>query len=445
MSGPIEQARFTCAIGAMQSVVSIPRALPILHSGPGCGTMVAGFFERASGYAGGGTAPCTNFSEAEVVFGGEERLRSVIESSYKVLKSDLQVVLTGCAADIVGDDTARVVREFRDRGRPIVFAETAGFKSSNYVAHSTVVNAIVDQFVGEATPDAAAKEKGLVNVFASIPYQDPFWKGNLSELKRILEGIGLRANILFGSESSGVEEWKAIPRASFNVLVSPWYGLPIVERLQEKYGQPYFRFPYIPIGGNETTRFLRAIAEFASREGRADIDPARVEAFIAREEEAFYLEIQSLATFLLEFRYGLPAWAQIVHDASYVVGMSRFLLHEVGIVPKELVVADGTPEEFQAGVRASLEAASNTRSFALSFEPDAGKAREGLRSAAHAGRGLLIGSGWDKSLAKERGMDFLSAANPSPYRLVLGAGYLGYRGGLRLVEDIYDRVLATYA
>jgi nitrogenase molybdenum-iron protein beta chain len=57
----------------------------------------------------------------------------------------------------------------------------------------------------------------------------------------------------------------------------------------------------------------------------------------------------------------------------------------------------------------------------------------------------LIGSGWDKSLAKERGMDFLSAANPSPYRLVLGAGYLGYRGGLRLVEDIYDRVLATYA
>jgi nitrogenase molybdenum-iron protein beta chain len=444
MSGFVEQARFTCAIGAMQSVVAIPRALPILHSGPGCGTMVAGFFERSTGYAGGGTAPCTNFSETEVVFGGEDKLRSIIESSYKILKSDLQVVLTGCTADIVGDDTGRVVREFREAGKPIVHAETAGFKSSNFVSHSVVVNAIVDQFVGEAEA-GAGKEAGLVNVFASVPYQDPFWKGNLSELKRLLEGIGLKVNLLFGPESKGVSEWKSIPRAQFNVLVSPWYGLPIVERLKEKYGQPFFRFPYIPIGGNETTRFLRELAAFSGHEGGFPLDEARVEAFIAREEEEFYMEIQSLATFLLEFRYGLPAWTQILHDASYVVGMSRFLLHEVGLVPKELFIVDGTPEQFQPEIRANLATASDKREFSLSFEPDAGAAQEVLRGTSHQGRGLLIGSGWEKALAREKGLDYLSAANPSPVRLVLTTGYLGYRGGLRLVEDIYDRVLATYA
>jgi nitrogenase molybdenum-iron protein beta chain len=438
MSTVIEQERYTCAIGAMQSVVAIPHALPILHSGPGCGTMVAGFFERSSGYAGGGTAPCTNFSESEVVFGGEEKLRSVIESSYKVLKSDLQVVLTGCTADLVGDDTARIVREFRESGRPIVFAETAGFKSSNYVSHSTVVNAIVDQFVGDADPSLAKDEK-LVNVFASIPYQDPFWKGNLSELKRLLEGIGLKANILFGLESGGVAEWKTIPRAGFNIIVSPWYGLPIVEHLKEKYGQSYFRFPYIPIGGNETTRFLREVAAFAN------LDKAVVEAFIEREEEAFYMEIQSLATFLLEFRYGLPSWTQILHDSSYVLGMSKFLLHEVGIVPKELFITDGVPEEYQAEIRSILDATSDKKKFPLSFQPDAGAAQEVIRKTEHSGRGLLIGSGWEKALAKEKGLDFLSAASPSPFRLVLTTGYLGYRGGLRLIEDIYDRVLGTYA
>jgi nitrogenase molybdenum-iron protein beta chain len=438
MSGLIEQARYTCAIGAMQTVVAIPRALPILHSGPGCGTMVAGFFERSSGYAGGSTAPCTNFSETEVVFGGEERLKSVIEGSYRVLKSDLQVVLTGCTADIVGDDTARVVREFRNEGKPIVHAETAGFKSSNYVSHSVVVNAIVDQFVGEAE-SGTEKEKGLVNVFATIPYQDPFWKGNLSELKRLLEGIGLKPNILFGQESGGVAEWKSIPRASFNIFVSPWYGLDIVEHLKEKYGQPYFRFPYIPIGGNETSRFLRELAAYAHLEG------PKVDAFIAREEEAFYMEIQSLATFLLEFRYGLPAWTQIIHDASYVLGISKFLLHEVGIVPKELFIADGTPEAFQEEIRGILASTSDKKSFPLVFEPDAGKAQETIRASSHPGRGLLIGSGWEKALAREKGLDFLSAANPSPVRLVLTTGYLGYRGGLHLVEDIYDRVLGTYA
>ena len=122
MTRAIEQQRFMCGIGGMQTVVAIPRAVPILHSGPGCGNMVAGFFERSSGYAGGSTAPCTNFSETEVVFGGEKRLENIIRNSYKILDTDLQVVLTGCTSAIVGDDAGSVTKNFADEGRPIVYA-----------------------------------------------------------------------------------------------------------------------------------------------------------------------------------------------------------------------------------------------------------------------------------------------------------------------------------
>jgi nitrogenase molybdenum-iron protein beta chain len=438
MAGIIEQERYTCAIGAMQTVVAIPRAVPILHSGPGCGTMVAGFFERASGYAGGSTAPCTNAGENEVVFGGEEKLATVIEGANQVLDSDLQVVLTGCTTGLVGDDVARVVKRFREQGRPIVHVETPGFRSNNYVSHSSVVNAIIDQYVGDA-PRNVPRNPDLVNVFATVPYQDQFWKGNLRELKRILRGIGLKPNILFGPESGGVAEWKTIPNARFNILVSPWAGLEIVRHLEEKYGQPWFQFPYLPIGGNETARFVRGVAEFA------ELDPQRVKAFWKREEAGFYEEIQSLATFLLEFRYGLPSYYHAIHDASYVVGLARFLLNEVGIVPKEQFVVDGVPEAHQEAIRAALAATSDKRTIPVTFDPDAGKAQDAIRAAQHAGRGLLIGSGWDKLLAKEKGLDFLSASAPSPYRLVLTTGYLGYEGGLRLIEDIYNGVLATYA
>ena len=62
----------------------------------------------------------------------------------------------------------------------------------------------------------------------------------------------------------------------------------------------------------------------------------------------------------------------------------------------------------------------------------------------HPGRGIILGAGWDKYLAKEKGYDFLSIENPSPYRLVLTTGYVGFKGGLRLIEDIYDVVLASY-
>jgi len=440
VTGIIEQERYTCAIGAMQTVTAIRRAIPILHSGPGCGTMVSGFFERAKGYAGGNTAPCTNSGENEVVFGGEAKLRQVIQGSYQVLESDLQVVLTGCTAGIVGDDVGQVVKEFQEAGKPIVHVDTTGFKSNNYVSHSHVVKAIIDQYVDRfhQGQTRTRTRNQLVNVFATLPYQDPFWKGNLSELKRILEGIGLQVNILFGPESGGVAEWQRIPQAFANILVSPWPGLEIVQHLEQKYGQPFYQFPHLPIGSNETARFLRGVARFA------ELEPVRVEAFIAREEQAFYEEIDSLATFLLEFRYGLPGYVHVIHDASYVVGMSKFLLHEVGIVPREQFIVDNTPEAFQAGIRAELATTSSKRTIPLTFDPDAGRAQEAIRGFRHPGRGLLIGSGWDKLLAQDKGFDFLSASAPSPYRLVLTTGYLGFRGGLRLIEDIYDRVLATY-
>lgn len=445
MSVIIEQERYTCAIGALQSVVAIPKAVPILHSGPGCGNMIQGFFERSTGYAGGNTSPCTNFSEKEVVFCGVERLRQVITNTYKVLNTELQVVLTGCTAGIVGDDVGMLVKEFQDEGKPIVGVETAGFKCSNFEAHSLVVNAIIDQYVSlfeEENPGRS--KKNTVNLFASLPYQDPFWKGNLNEYKRLLEGIGLKVHVLFGPESKGVAEWQQIPRANFNILVSPWYSQPIVEHLEERYGQPYAHFPHIPIGANETERFLREISAFANKQG-ADLDEIAAERFIRHEREAYYEEIDNLATFLLEFRYGLPNHVHILHDAGYVLGLSKFLLHEVGIIPKEQFAVDNTPEQFQAQIRAELKTASDKRDIPLIFEPDAGKAQQVIRGLKHNGRGLIIGSGWDKELAKEKAYDFLSASVPSPYRLVLTTNYAGFSGGLRVIEDIYDAVLATYS
>jgi nitrogenase molybdenum-iron protein beta chain len=444
MSGIIEQERYTCAIGALQSVVAIPRGVPILHAGPGCGNMIQGFFERSTGYAGGSTSPCTNFSEREVVFGGVDRLRENIKNTYKVLDTDLQVVLTGCTSGIVGDDVDSVVEEFRDQGKPIVAVETPGFKCSNFEAHSLVVNAIIDQYVARSEAENPARsEKQTVNLWASVPYQDPFWKGNLREYKRLLEGLGLKVHVLFGPDSAGVSEWKHIPRANFNILVSPWYSLPIPELLEEKYGQPFIRFPFVPIGANETERFLRQVIAFAAEQD-AGLDAEKAEAFLIKERDGYYEEIDNLATFLLEFRYGLPNHAHILHDAGYVVGLSKFLLHEVGIVPKEQFVVDNTPERFQEAIAAVLAATSDKKTIPLYFEPDAGKAQDVIRSVTNKGRGIIFGSGWDKELAKEKDFDFLSISVPSPYRLVLTTNYVGFSGGLRVIEDIYDAVLATY-
>lgn len=437
MSKFIEQPRYSCALGAQQSVIAIKKAVPILHSGPGCGDKISRLLGQGEGYAGGNTVPCTNASESEIVFGGEEKLDSVINGAFRVIDADLYVVLTGCTSDIVGDDIGQVTGAYQDQGKPIVYAETGGFKSNNYASHETVVKAIIDQYVDKFKL-GTTKIKGLVNVFATIPYQDPFWNGNLEEIKRILAGIGLKVNILFGSGSAGVQEWKTIPQAEFNIVVSAWPGLGIAKHLENKYGTPYFHFPYLPVGGVETTKFLRQVTDFAA------LDKEKAEAFIKREEEKFYMHIERTADFMLEFRYGLPRRFYTILDASYAIGFSKYLLNELGILPAKQFIIDDTPEEFQAAIAEQFKNISELRSAAVSFSVDGGAIQEEIRTDVHKNRALIVGSGWERDLAKEIGADLLIVSVPVAYRLVLNCGYAGYNGGLRVIEDIYDRVLDTY-
>ena len=76
MSGIIEMPRYSCSLaGAQYTVHAIDRAIPILHSGPGCA--FTNFFGQnfasglqGAGYAGGLSVPSTNLYEKQIVFGG---------------------------------------------------------------------------------------------------------------------------------------------------------------------------------------------------------------------------------------------------------------------------------------------------------------------------------------------------------------------------------------
>lgn len=442
MSCAIEQPRYTCALGSCQSVVAIKRGVPILHSGPGCGVQVSRIIGQGEGYAGGSTMPCTNAEEADVVFGGEKKLRDVVENSFKVIDGDLYVVITGCTAAITGDDVAAVVGEFQEDDKPVVYVEEGGFKSNNYESHSRLVKAIINQYVDKFSEDREVIP-GLVNVFANIPYQDPFWNGNLEQLKRVLTGIGLKVNILFGNESEGVSEWLTIPQAEFNLFVGSWAGLDIVKHLKRKYGTPYLHFPYTPIGARETSAFLRAVAEFGN------LDKEKVEAYIDREERKFYSHIDKMASFMLEFRYGIPRRFYTIADSSTALGFSKFFLNELGIIPGIQFIVDDTPEKYQQDILDQFSKISDLkkREVSVVFDPDAGLAQQKLKEDAKGyedKRLLILGSSWDKHIADELHADLLIVSVPVQHRLVMNCGYAGYEGGLRAIEDIYDRVLATY-
>lgn len=436
----IEQPRFGCALAGQQTVVAIPGARPIIHAGPGCSgkaydfaSMGAGF--QGDNYAGGSHISCTNASEEDVVFGGEQKLRNTIDGALQVIKGDLFVVLSGCTSDIVGDDSISIAKSFAEQGKPVVGTETAGFKGTSYYGHLRVVEAIIEQFIGDVTPKI---EKGLVNVFSVVPYQDPYWRGDLREIKELLEGIGLKVNILFGVGSKGVEEWKTIPNAEFNLLLSPWVGLETVELLKEKYGTPYLHIPVLPVGPIATGAFLRKVAEYAK------LDDAKVEAVIAEGEKWFYDYFITLADFIAEFRNNLPAELYTVADSAYALGVTNFLVNELGFIPKGTYIIDDPKDSYKSKIEKTFHEIADTVEGTLVFEPDGGLVQEDIRKRlGNSHRALILGSNWEKFLAQETKNVYGFLSLPINQAVVTDETVVGYRGGVHLLSEAYNSIFRS--
>jgi nitrogenase molybdenum-iron protein beta chain len=438
----IEQIRYVCAIGAMHSASAIPRVIPITHCGPGCADkqfMNVAFYNgfQGGGYGGGAVVPSTNTTEREVVFGGAERLNELIEAALKILDADLFVVLTGCISDLVGDDIPAVVTKFQKQGVPIVYAGTGGFLGNNFTGHEIVSKAIIDQYVGDYT---GPRETGSVNVWSLLPYHNTFWRGDLEEIKRILKGIGLKVNVLFGHESGGVAEWKAIPKAQFNLVLSPWLGLETAQHLQKKYGQPYLHVPVIPIGAKQTGAFLRQVTEFAH------LDAATAEVFIQSEETHYYKYIEDFSDFYAEYWWGLPAKFAVVGDSAYNLALTNFLVNQLGLIPGRQIITDNPPEEFREAIRAQYLNIAGDVSTDVEFEEDSYTIHQKLRETDFGHNPpIIFGTTWERDLAKEMKGAIIEVGFPASYEVVLSRSYIGYRGALTLLEKIYTTIVGASA
>lgn len=424
MAKLLDKQRYKCAMGAMQTVQAITRAIPVLHSGPGCAQKLSDS-SGSSGYFSPNIFPCTSINEKDVVFGGVKKLHSTIENALKVIDADLYVVLTGCIPEIVGDDTGEVVSEFADAEKPVIFASTAGFKGNNYKGHEQVIDAIVDQYLKKSDN----RQKGLVNIWADVPYQDLFWLGNIRELEKLIEEIGLTPNTIFGY-NRGIENINRIPEAEFNLLVSPWVSLKNMKNMEKKLGIPYLHYPTLPIGAYETSKFLREVGNYAG------IDKEKIESVINKHEDYYYYLIERYADLFLENRV-INKQFTVVADAQYALGITKFLANDLGLVPAKQFIVDDTPKEFRNAIAEEFTRLNYDLKAEVSFETDSYKIHEEIKNHDYHGYPLILGSYYDKELTERLKGNYLNISWPVKDKVVFDDFYVGYTGGIRLIEDIY--------
>lgn len=420
MSGIIEKPRYSCALGgALNTITAINNHVPIIHGGPGCGVQLfygqsftSGF--RGSGWIGGVAVPSTNTYEKEVVFGGEPRLKEQIEKTIELIDGDRYVVLTGCTSELIGDDVKGILSEFQNN-ESIVFAETAGFRGSSYDGYEILLNALIDQVV-EKQP----KQDKMVNIIGIVPSQDVFWEGNLAEIERILNNIGLEVNTLFNGK-----DVKDLSAAALNIVLSPWVGVKAAQKLEENYGIPYIINP-LPIGVDETNNFLIKVGEIL------DVDVSEV---TEKEEAITYKSIEKVADFIIDFDVQLK-FATIT-DSNYAIALNKFFVNEFGWIPSLAIISDEVPENYRDLIRKELNF-DKTLSPQVLFESDSYKIWDIVEKERPD---FIFGSSLDKDFAANIGATRLSLAFPITDRVVLDRGYAGYRGAINLLEDSLSEVV----
>ncbi|MBO7453667.1 MAG: hydrogenase [Clostridiales bacterium] len=431
MAKILDKQRYKCALAAMQTVQAIDRALPILHSGPGCAQKLSDT-NGSSGYFSPNIFPCTSINEKDVVFGGVKKLNSTIENALKVIDADLYVVLTGCIPEIVGDDSGEVVSRFEDADKPVIYAPTAGFKGNNYKGHEQVVDAIIEQYLKKSDK----KQKGLVNIWADVPYQDLFWLGNLRALEQLVAELGLTPNTIFGY-NRGIENINKIPEAEFNLLVSPWVGLGNVKKMERKFGTPYLHYPTLPIGATETSKFLREVGKFAG------VAEEKIEAVVKEHEDYYYYLIGRYADLFLENRV-INKQFTVVADAQYSLGITKFLVNDLGLIPAKQFVVDDTPKNYRDQIAEEFKKLNFGIEADVSFETDGFKIHNEIKEHDYHGYPLVLGGYYDKEVTESLKGNFLNISWPVQDKVVFDRSYVGYEGGIRLIEDSYTVAVSRF-
>lgn len=422
MPESIERSRYGCNLhGALQTLLQVNGVVPILHSTPGCG--IQNYIANkaggsSSGYLTGYSIPNSNVYEKQIIFGGTSRLREQIKNTVKVLKGDLYVTLSGCEAEMVGDDIISMTQEIVDQGETAIYYRAPGFKGEQHVGYEGVIDAIITQLPA-VTKVNTETEIGLVNIFGIIPKQDIYWQGNLDEIERILNQLNLKVNKLFGY-NQGVENWKKVPTAQLNLVVSKW-GLKAAEKLEKTYGTPYISVNDVGLGVEDVEEIVYKIVE------KLEVDKQKTKDYLAEEKERFTHALSQIVEYYYD--YDFQRQVVIVGDESTVIRYGRFLSTYFGMEVQAAIITDFVGE---SGKQVTSQAIS-------AFTQEVYYAKDGReidKIIENADAEVIFGSGFENQIAKKQNIPNYIISYPAFGKVIIGKSDIGYRGAVSVIEEI---------
>lgn len=326
---------------ALRILTGIKESVTIIHGPRGCAA--AGLYHVA---AGSNTRwIVTNLDERDTIMGADRKLRKAVTELNHRYHPKVVFIVGNPVVAINNDDIQSVVEELHEElDLLIVPIYVTGFSSQNAVSgYDTALHALLKYLSGN---NPAAEKNGAVNLLSVAEH--PL---DRQEARNLLEGLGLKLNVL--PDNSSVEAFKSAPVARASIPLCPDAPEYLGTILQEKYGVPFINAPR-PVGIEGTGRWLKEIGAALDIAATADElhtrkseETARLLGDFSLEGTKVYISLSSANAFslisLVEELGGVVAGVTVTHlDRLHVRSLNELAVRNPGL---QVHVSDG--QEFE--------------------------------------------------------------------------------------------------
>jgi nitrogenase molybdenum-iron protein beta chain len=349
-------------------------------------------------------------------------------------------VSTTCMAEVIGDDLNAFIKTAKEKGSvpaeyDVPFAHTPAFVGSHVTGYDNALKGILEHFWnGKAgtAPKLERKPNGKINFIGGF---DGYTVGNIREIKRIFELMGIEYTILadnsdvFDTPTDGefrmydggttLEDAANAIHAAATISMQQYCTektLPFIGG----HGQEVVAFNH-PIGVGATDEFLMTLSRIAGKPIAKALEQERGRLLDAMADSSAHIHGKKFAI------YGDP-------DLCY--GLAAFLL-ELGAEPTHVLSTNGNKAwaEKMEGLFASSPFGKNCHAYA-------GKDLWHMRSLLFTEPvDFLIGNTYGKYLERDTGTPLIRIGFPvfdrhHHHRYPVW----GYQGGMNVLVKILDKI-----
>lgn len=299
----MRRTNFSCSmLGVWRALSFVRGALVIFHSPRPCahiahGMDVGSFYRLRAAGTKVRLSPVplltSSLSDAEAIFGGEDRLRECIRFAAEKYQPQAIFIANSCVSGVIGDDTCAVAEEMeQELGLPVSAVSAHGFLDGEYYAgYLDAARVLVDRFMKPAKRRAGSVV--LLGDCGGIHGE------YVKELRRLLGLLSLRVEGQFPSYLA-LSEMDVVPAAELLIVLGRRSDekqallVDLARHIHERFGTPYLADVYA-VGSDETKEWLRAVGRLCGREREA-------EEVICTEEAAFQRAVEEVRPTLSERR-----------------------------------------------------------------------------------------------------------------------------------------------